>query len=181
MATKNHNNQVQHSTEAHGHCYSDTFQEGSNQGGSTSLESIHFLPFSSGESPVQGRISTNYQPETLEQICRRMVLQNGGSSSSLFFDTTERFHDETRSQGRILFSSSSPRVPQIPMLCVQREDIRFPMSPIRVEISPSSLHQANDSSHSPYPEFGNTNCHLPGRYSHLASGSQCSTIYLQEG
>ena len=181
VATKNHNNQVQHSTEAHGHCYSDTFQEGSNQGGSTSLESIHFLPISSGESPVQGRISTNYQPETLEQICRRMVLQNGGSSSSLFFDTTERFHDETRSQGRILFSPSSPRVPQIPTLCVQRENIRFPMSPIRVEISPSSLHQANDSSHSPYPEFGNTNCHLPGRYSHLTSGSQCSTIYLQEG
>jgi hypothetical protein len=51
VATKNHNNQVQHSTEAHGHCYSDTFQEGSNQGGSTSLELIHFLPISSGESP----------------------------------------------------------------------------------------------------------------------------------
>ena len=153
-------------------------QEGSNQGGSTSRESIHFLPISSGESLVQGRISTNYQPETLEQICRRMVLQNGGSSSSLFFDTTERFHDETRSQGRILFSPSSSRLPQIPTLCVQREDIRVPMSPIRVEISPSSLHQANDSSHIPYPEFGNTNCHLPGRRSHLTSGSQCSTIYL---
>ena len=115
------------------------FSEGSNQGGSTSRESIHFLPISSEESPVQGRISTNYQPATLEQICRRMVLQNGGSSRSLFFDTTERFHDETRSPGRILFSPSSPRVPQIPTLCVQREDIRVPMSPIRVEISPRAF------------------------------------------
>ena len=52
------------------------------------------------------------------------------------------------------------------------------MSPIRTKISPSSLHQTNDSSHSPYPEFGNTNCHLPRRHSHLTSGS---TIYLQEG
>ena len=84
----------------------------------TRRESIHFRPFSSGESPVQGRISTNYQPETLEHICRRMVLQNGGYSNSLFFDTTERLHDETRPQGRILFSPSSPRVSQIPTLCV---------------------------------------------------------------
>ncbi|CAB3988653.1 Hypothetical predicted protein [Paramuricea clavata] len=61
------------------------------------------------------------------------------------------------------------------------EGFRVPMPPIRVEISPSTLHQANDSSHSPYPEFGNTNCHLPGRHSHLTSGSQCSVIYLQEG
>ena len=54
------------------------------------------------------------------------------------------------------------------------------MSPIRVEISPSSFHQANDSSHGPFPEFGNTNFHLLGRHSHLTSRSQCSTIYLHE-
>ena len=54
------------------------------------------------------------------------------------------------------------------------------MSPLRSEISPSCLHQANDSNYSPYQEFGNTDCHLSRRHSHPTSISQRSTVYLQE-
>ena len=63
---------------------------------------------------------------------------------------------------------------------LQREDTRVPMSPLRSEISPSCLHQANDSNYSPYKEFGNTDCHLSRRHSHPTSISQRSTVYLQE-
>ena len=180
VATKSHTNQVQHSEEAHEHRYPDASREGSNQGGSASQEPIYFHPIPSRESPICRRISANYQPETLKQICRRVVLQDGGSSGSPFVDTTERLYDETRSQGRVLFGPDPPRLSQIPTLCVQREDIRVPMSSLRSEISPSRFHQANDSHHSPYQEFGDTNCHLHRRHSHLTSVSHCSTIYLQE-
>ena len=60
------------------------------------------------------------------------------------------------------------------------EDILVPMFPLRSEISPSHLHQANDSNYSPYQKFGNTDCHLSRRHSHPTSISQHSTVYLQE-
>ena len=180
MATKSHGNQVQHSDEAREHCYPDASRKGSNQGSSASQEPIYFLPIPSRESPIRRRISTNYQPEALKQICRRVVLQDGGSPGSPFVDTTERLYDETRSQGRVLFGPNPLRPSQIPTLCVQREGIRVPMSPLRSEISLSCLHQANDSNYSPYQEFGNTDCHLSRRHSHPTSISQRSTVYLQE-
>ena len=181
MATKSHDNQVQHSDEAHEHCYPHASRKDSNQGSSASQEPIYFLPIPSRESPIRRRISTNYQPEALKQICRRVVLQDGGSPGSPFVDTTKRLYDETRSQGRVvLFDPNPPRPSQIPTLCVQREDIRVPMSPLRSEISPSCFHQANDSNYSPYQEFGNTDCHFSRRHSHPTSISQRSTVYFQE-
>ena len=54
------------------------------------------------------------------------------------------------------------------------------MSPLRSDISPTRLLQANDSNHSAYQEFGKTDCHFRRRHSHLTSPSQSSTIYLQE-
>ena len=92
VATKSHDNQVQHSDEAHEHCYPDASCKGSNQASSASQEPIYFLPIPSRESPIRRRISTNYQPEALKQICRRVVLQDGGSPGSPFVDTTERLY-----------------------------------------------------------------------------------------
>ena len=88
VATKSHDNQVQHSDEAHEHCYPHASRKDSNQGSSASQEPIYFLPIPSRESPIRRRISTNYQPEALKQICRRVVLQDGGSPGSPFVDTT---------------------------------------------------------------------------------------------
>ena len=177
VATKSHYNQVQHSDKAPEHRYPDASNEGSNQGISATQEPIYFLDISSRESPIPGRMPTIYQPETPKQICRRVVIQDGGSSSSSFVDTTERLYDETRSQGRLLFGPDPPRLSQISTLCVQREDIPVSMSPLWFEISPSCLHQAN---HSPYQELGNTDCHLRRRHSRRTQVSQYSTIYLQE-
>ena len=54
MATKSHNNQVQHSDEAHEDRYPEASGEGSNEGSSGSQEPTYFLPIPSRESQSAG-------------------------------------------------------------------------------------------------------------------------------
>ena len=170
MEAENHNSQDTNSSQKVGQGYSDTSCKGGNQGGASCEESVCFLSFPGGEGQGEGGISTDYRPKTLKQICRGVVLQNGGTPSSLLIDTAERLYDETGFKGRLLHDSSSSGVPQIPMFCVQRDDIRIPMPSLRAEISPSSFHQTDDPNHSLHSEFGNKNSHLSGRHSNSGTG-----------
>ena len=180
MEAENHNSQDTNCSEKNGQGYSDNSCKGGNQEGTTREKSVCFLPFPGGEGQGEGGVSTDYQPKTLKQICRGVVLQNGMTPSCLFLDTAERLYDETRFKGRLLHGRSSSGVPQIPTFCVQREDIRIPMPSLWPEISLSSFHQTNGPNHSPHSEFGNKNSHLSGRHSNSTPGSQGPAIHLQE-
>lgn len=94
MASKNHHDQDTTSRKAHGQCHPEASWEGGSQGGSTSGESVHLFSFLSREEQIKKGISVNNQSEALKQICRRLVIQVGGSPCGSCIDPTQRLYDE---------------------------------------------------------------------------------------
>ena len=124
---------------------------------------VHFDSLPCGEGAGDRGVSPGDQLESAEQIPSQGEVQNGGAPHHSLSSPQGRFHDETRSQGRLLCRSDSSRVKEISSVLPRGKNIRILLSSFRPFTGSPRLHQNPPSYHSETALRGNTNSNLLGR------------------
>ena len=126
---------------------------------------VHFDSLPCGEGAGDRGVSPSDQLERAEQIPSQGEVQNGGAPHHSLSSPQGRFHDETRSQGRLLCRSDSSRVKEISSVLPRGKNIRILLPSFRPFTGSPRLHQNPPSYHSGTALRGNTNSNLLGRSS----------------
>ena len=124
---------------------------------------VHFDSLPCGEGAGDRGVSPSDQLESVEQIPSQGEVQNGGAPHHSLSSPQGRFHDETRSQGRLLCRSDSSRVKEISSVLPRGKNIRILLPSFRPFTGSPRLHQNPPSYHSGTAFRGNTNSNLLGR------------------
>ena len=106
-----------------------------------------------------------YHKSTRSQPVHRVpTLQNGEHTHACPAGTERRLVREDRPQGRLLLPQHSKRTPQIPAVPVARADTGVPDPTLRPGLSPTDIHQNNETGDRPTEENRDAPHDLPGRH-----------------
>ena len=87
-----------------------------------------------------GRHAACDRPQFYQSVCREFSLPNGKPFSYKDSFKTRSLHGKTRLKRCLFFSSSTPRLPKVSPLCLEKQSVPVSGPPFRVEHSPSSVH-----------------------------------------
>ena len=109
-------------------------------------------------------LSTCSKPQAFEPVHCQGSLQDGRNQHAEGPAVGERLDGLHRSEGCLPLGGSDSGAQEIPPLCLGRTDVRIPVSPLRVEQRPESVHQAPEAHSESSQTSRNSPCDIPGRY-----------------
>ena len=112
---------------------------------------------------------TSNRPQTIQSLCSLSSLQDGGFPSSEGHTAAQRLDGQNRPQGRILFNSSAPRVPEILEVYLREENVSVHMPSLRSLIRTKSVHQNFTTKCGFLPQQGNSLRDIPRRSTPVSS------------
>ena len=148
--------------------------QGCHYSGGSLLTTVYFNTLSSGGRTRDRRVPLCDQPKGTKQISSKGKVQSGGAPYRSLSSTQGRLYDETRPQGRLLWSPDTSRVEQISSFSVQGNNLRVPLPPIRPLPGSPSLHLDHPSDCCPTAFRRDTDSRLLGRSSPDSSSERFS-------
>ena len=110
------------------------------------------------------RTTSSNQSCQFQQVCEILPLKNGRLESSYRPAETGGF--QARPEGCVFHHPFARQIPNIYPLLIQREDISIHLSPIRVNLSPTHLHQGTQTNSGYSEENGYPDNNLSRQHAH---------------